>query len=72
MEEEIMGLPLKTNLLEEKARCEIPEKAKLPFVLSEYDTGAHKDIYSNSCDCYCLSRGCICDCHDCSFWQSGL
>lgn len=35
------------------------------------DTGASCDIYQHDCDCYCLSQGCICDCHDCAFWQTG-
>jgi len=40
------------------------------FILSEKDTGAREDIYTGLCDCYCQSRGCQCDCHDCAFWQT--
>lgn len=41
------------------------------FILSEKDTGAREDIYTGLCDCYCQSRGCQCDCHDCGFYQNG-
>lgn len=39
------------------------------FIIEEKDTGAREDQYSGQCDCYCQSRGCECDCHDCAFWQ---